>query len=96
MNARDEATAKDMEALRLEMQQLRTDFSAMGKTLRDMAGNVGNDAYARMRDSAEKAKVRAGHAADTMTQSIEERPLTSVVVAFALGLVMGVVFGRQR
>lgn len=96
MNARDEATAKDMEALRLEMQQLRTDFSAMGKTLRDMAGNVGTDAYARMRDGAEKAKVRAEHAADTVTQSIEERPLTSVVVAFALGLVMGVVFGRQR
>lgn len=96
MNARDEATAKDMEALRLEMQQLRTDFSAMGKTLRDMAGTVGTDAYARMRDGAEKAKVRAGQAADTVTQSIEERPLTSVVVAFALGLVMGVVFGRQR
>ena len=96
MNARDEVASKDVEALRQEMAQLRTDFSTMTKTLKDIAGDAGTEAYARMRERAGKARVQAEKAADQVTQSIEERPFTSVLVAFALGLLMGVLVGRQR
>lgn len=87
---------KDVETLRTEMQQLRSDFSAMTKTLKEMANGVGNEAYSRLRENAGKARERAGEAADTVTHSIEERPFTSVLVSFAIGLVLGLLVGRQR
>ncbi len=96
MNVREELPSKDVEALRQEMAKLRTDFSAMTKTLKDIAGEAGSDAYAKMRERADKARIQAEKAADQVTHSIEERPFTSVVLAFALGFLMGVLFGRQR
>ena len=96
MDVRDEVPVKDVEALRLEMQQLRADFSAMSRTLKDIAGDVGSDAYARVRERAGKAKAQAERAAETVTHGIEERPFTSVLVAFAVGVVLGVLFGRPR
>ncbi|MBK8209871.1 MAG: hypothetical protein IPK78_07660 [Rhodospirillales bacterium] len=96
MNARDDMASKDVEALRQEMAQLRNDFSAMTQTLKDIAGDAGSEAYARVRERAGQARVQAEKAADQVTHSIEERPFTSVLVAFALGLLMGVLFGRQR
>jgi ElaB/YqjD/DUF883 family membrane-anchored ribosome-binding protein len=96
MNARDDVTNKDMEALRHEMAQLRNDFSAMTRTLKDLAGDAGSEAYARMQEGAEQARQRAERAANQVSHSIEERPFTSVLVAFAVGLLMGILFGRQR
>jgi ElaB/YqjD/DUF883 family membrane-anchored ribosome-binding protein len=96
MNARDDVASKDVEALRQEIAQLRTDFSALTRTMKDIAGDAGSEAYARVREKAGQARVQAEKAADQVTQSIEERPFTSVLVAFALGLLMGVLFGRQR
>ena len=40
--------------------------------------------------------MQAEHAAETVTHGIEERPFTSVLVAFAVGVVLGVLFGRPR
>ena len=91
-----EVQEQDIDALRLEMQQLRTDFSAMGRTLKDIAGNVSNDAYARFRDNADRARLRAEDAAERVTHNIEERPFASVLVALAMGVVLGLVFSRQR
>ena len=96
MNAHEELGSTDMEALRQELAQLRTDFSVMTKTLKGLAGDARSEAYARVRDGADKARVQAERAADTVSHSIEERPFTSILVAFAVGLLMGVLFGRQR
>lgn len=96
MDGREDLASKDVEALRQEMARLRADFGAMTKTLKDIAGEAGLEAYARVRDRAGKARLQAEKAADQVTQSIEERPFTSVLLAFALGLLMGVLFGRQR
>lgn len=96
MDVHEELTAKDVQALRLELQQLRNDFAAMGRTLSDIAGHFGDDAYQRVRHGAERARAQAEKAAETVTHTIEERPFTSVVTAFVVGLLMGVLFGRQR
>jgi ElaB/YqjD/DUF883 family membrane-anchored ribosome-binding protein len=96
MEVQEQVATTDIEALRLEIQQLRTDFSTMGRTLKDIAGNVSSDAYARFRDNADRAKLRAEQAADTVTHNIEERPLASVLVALAVGVMLGLVFSRQR
>jgi ElaB/YqjD/DUF883 family membrane-anchored ribosome-binding protein len=88
--------AKDTEALRRDLEQLRNDFAAMGRTVKGLAGEVGSETYARVRDRADKARAQAGKAADTVAQTIEDRPLASILVAFAVGLILGILFGRQR
>jgi ElaB/YqjD/DUF883 family membrane-anchored ribosome-binding protein len=87
---------KDTEALRRDLEQLRNDFAAMGKTVRGLAGEVGSETYARVRDRADKARVQAEKAADTVVQTIEDRPLVSIMGAFVVGLILGLLFGRQR
>lgn len=96
MNTREEQREKDIESLRLEMSQLRSDLSAMGRTLKDLASDIGSTAYGRVKESADKAKDQAQRAADTVTQQIGERPLTSVLVSFVVGLLLGVLFSRPR
>lgn len=96
MNAREEATPQDIQALRNELGQLRKDLSAMAGTLKDLAGDLGSDAYDRVRTAAGKVRTRAETAAEDVTDTIEQRPLLSIVTAFVIGLLLGVLFGRQR
>lgn len=96
MNARDDVTAKEFDALRADMQQLRTDFAAANRTLKDLAGALGSDAYEQVREKAGQARERAEEAAETVSRTIEDRPFASVAIAFVVGLVIGLLFGRQR
>jgi ElaB/YqjD/DUF883 family membrane-anchored ribosome-binding protein len=96
MTVRDEVAQKDIDALRAELGQLRKDLSAMAGTLKGIAGDVGADAYQRVRTTAEQARQRAERAAEDVSSTIEERPLMSVVIAFVVGLLLGAVFGRRH
>jgi ElaB/YqjD/DUF883 family membrane-anchored ribosome-binding protein len=40
--------------------------------------------------------LQAEKAADTVAHTIEDRPLASILAAFVVGLILGVLFGRQR
>jgi len=88
--------AKDTEALRRDLEQLRNDFAAMGRTAKGLAGEVGSETYARVKDRADKARVQAEKAADTVAHTIEDRPLASILAAFVVGLILGMLFGRRR
>lgn len=96
MTVRDEATQKDIEALHAELGQLRKDMASMAGTLRDMASDFGASAYQRVRASASEARHRAERAAEEVSSTIEERPLTSLLVAFVVGLLLGTLFGRRH
>ncbi len=96
MGACENLETRDMDVLRQELAQLRTDFSAITRTLKNMAGEAKTEACAKVRDGADKARVQAGRAADQVSASIEERPFTSMLVTLAAGMLMGVLFGRAR
>lgn len=96
MNVKEEATSQDVQALRDELGQLRKDLSAMAGTLKGMAGDLGADTLDRVRETASKVRARAESAAGDVTDTIEQRPLLSIVTAFVIGLLLGVLFGRQR
>ena len=51
MSAREEQKEKDTESLRVEIAQLRSDLSAMGRTIKDRASDVGSTAYERVKES---------------------------------------------
>ena len=103
MSAREEQKENDIESLRVEIAQLRSDLSAMGRTIKDRASDVGSTAYERVKESTGKAKDQAQRAAASVSHQIEERPLISVLVSFVIGLLLGVIglllgvlFSRQR
>jgi ElaB/YqjD/DUF883 family membrane-anchored ribosome-binding protein len=96
MNAREEAWQKDIEAARSDLAQLRTDLSAMGKTVKDIVGEPGPEALDRAREAARKAREQAERAAETATHAIGERPFLSIAGTFIIGLLLGVLLGRQR
>lgn len=97
MNELDElASNKNVDALRSDLEQLRTDFATMGRTVKDLATEVGSETYARVRDRGDQARAQAKKAAGVVAETIEERPLVSVLSVFVLGMLIGFLFGRQR
>ncbi len=83
------------ETLRKELDQLRSDIAALTHTLKDIATDQGSAAYGKVRRSAQSAKDEAVHAAGAVGHEISERPFTSVLSAFSVGLLMGMLFGRR-
>ncbi len=79
---------KDTEALRNEIAQLQSDFSAISKTVQNIAARTGTDAYQKTRDYAKRA-------GDSIEAQVEERPFTSLLVSFAIGLIVGLLFQRR-
>jgi ElaB/YqjD/DUF883 family membrane-anchored ribosome-binding protein len=83
------------ETLRKELDQLRSDITALTRTLKDIAADQGGAAYEKMRRSAQGAKEEAVHAAGAVGHEIGERPFTSMLGAFSVGLLIGILFSRR-
>lgn len=47
-----------------------------------------------MRDTTSKARERTKDTMQIVGHKIEERPFTSLIITFVVGLVLGVLFGR--
>jgi len=89
------AAEADYEALRKELDQLRADIAALTNTLKDVAADQGGAAYEKVRQSAHRAQEQAAHTVEAVGHEIGERPFTSVLSAFILGLLIGVLSGRR-
>ena len=89
------ATDSDIQALQADLKQLRTDFASPTETLRDLVRNSGAEAAAKARDTGERVWNEAKRHVNTVRQEIEEKPLTSAVAAFGIGVVLGLLFSRR-
>jgi ElaB/YqjD/DUF883 family membrane-anchored ribosome-binding protein len=90
-----DADTVSSETLREEINQLRADMAAIAGTLRDMGAEGGSKVYERVRESAERAKGEAEHAAADVGRQIKEKPLTAVLIAFIVGAILGALIGRR-
>jgi len=90
-----ESDADTTETLREEISQLRADMAAIAGTLKNMGAEGGSKVYERLRESAERTKGEAEHAAATAGRRIEENPFTAMVTAFILGAILGALIGRR-
>jgi len=88
-------TDADIEKLRSEIRQLRSDIGQIGETLKAIVADQSGAAYERVRQSTEKAQKKAADAMDSVAHEIEERPFTSTLSAFGVGLVLGMLFSRK-
>jgi ElaB/YqjD/DUF883 family membrane-anchored ribosome-binding protein len=96
MNAGDEAMQKEMDSLRSDLAQLRGDMSDLMKSVNGLASSVGADVSAKLREKTGHARARAEQAAQTVVHEIEERPLVSVLGAFIVGLILGLLLTLRR
>jgi len=85
----------DFETLHKELDQLRADVAALMNTLKGIAADETGSAYESVRRSAQKAQEQAAQTAGTVGQEIGERPFTSVLSAFSIGLLIGMLLSRR-
>lgn len=95
MDVRGDTSAKSMETLQAELSQMRSDFAALTGTLKALAGDLGSDAFTRVRRASTRVEEGAEHTAEAVADAIGQRPLVSLVVAFVVGLLMGLLVGRK-
>ncbi len=96
------ASPKDMDTIAKDLAALRRDFAALIADLRDgplsnakaaaqeAAGQLGGKAA----DLYGQASERAGKGADVIVREIEERPLTTLLLAFSVGFIASRLLSR--
>ncbi|HLQ86489.1 MAG TPA: hypothetical protein VK110_10090 [Salinisphaeraceae bacterium] len=77
------ANTPETDALRKDVEQLRKDISALSDTIKQRS----NEQLHAGLDSA-RSQVK------DWTGEIESRPITSIVTAFGIGLLLGKIFSR--
>jgi len=85
----------DLETLRREMGQMRTDFAKLSETLQNVVRHGGAEALDKLRHSTDRVKDEIKRGSEGLTHEIEERPVTAALVAFLGGVVLGALFGRR-
>ena len=88
--------AENTQDLREEVAQLRADVASLTDTLRGMARESGDAVRDRARDGVERLESQSREQAERAGQAIEERPFTSVVSAFGIGIILGILMDRRR
>lgn len=80
---------EDLENLKRDIQQLRSDVASMAKSLKSLTAATGEEAYQRAEALGQAARRRAAAMEEQLGQEINERPLTSVLAAFGIGFLIG-------
>lgn len=90
---------KDVEALRADLDALRGDLAQILGTLKVKAGNRAESEIDAIRKRIERlatdVQSSGREAARVVEEQIEERPLASLAMAFAIGLMLGRLFDRR-
>lgn len=89
----------DLNKVKEDVASLRESLNDLSKQSAETARAQAESLHLRARENAERlaseasAKFREGTAA--VTHEVEERPLTSVLIAFGVGLIVGKLFHRR-
>ncbi len=95
----------DLDGLKSEIEQLRSDLGSLFEAVLKEGKEKADDADTTLReelqerldalrDSIAHAKERGEHAVETAQQTIEERPIISVLVAFGIGVLTAKLISR--
>jgi ElaB/YqjD/DUF883 family membrane-anchored ribosome-binding protein len=96
----NEELNKELNQVKSDIAELREDMAELLRTMKDAGMAQGQEAYdrayERARQAGESVKDKANEAYASLGKEVEERPLTSVLTAFATGLVVGIVMDRRH
>lgn len=101
-----DAVRNDTDALRDDLTALRSDIASLAATVKELmkskarhAGAAASENIDDLRDrveqAAEQVRERGRAASESLKHQVEERPLTSLLVAFAVGLVISRLLDRR-
>jgi ElaB/YqjD/DUF883 family membrane-anchored ribosome-binding protein len=88
-------TENNVEALAGEFKQLRTEFTRIASLLEQTARAAGAEAATRARAAGDRVWAETQSSADHVAEKIKEQPLASAGVAFGIGVLLGLIFGRR-
>ncbi len=86
---------EDVKKLSDDVGELKAGFSRIAETLADLVRQRGQEAKARIESTAEDTWTEAKQQLEGVKQKIHEDPVTAVVAAFGVGLLVGILFGRR-
>lgn len=91
------ATTEDItKDLRQDLATLKADMGNLMAAMKDLGVEHGRTAYARAREVGERARGHAQAAQESVEHYVEERPLTSLLVAFGTGFAIGTLLASRR
>lgn len=80
--------------LKADLESLKADVAALTGDLKKLVAREGGKAYEKVKDVAGDAKEAVSEGADRVGAVVSERPLTSLVVAFLGGILLGKLTSR--
>lgn len=82
--------AEDIRGLNAEVRQLRAELSRISETVKDFTQQTGASAVQKGKQMANDLQDQVRHQAQTVVDTIEERPIVSSAVAFGIGFAVGI------
>jgi ElaB/YqjD/DUF883 family membrane-anchored ribosome-binding protein len=86
---------EDVKKLSDDVGELKAGFSRIAETLADLVRQRGQEAASRFENAAEDTWAEAKEKLQGVKQKIHEEPVTAVIAAFGIGLLLGLLFGRR-
>lgn len=87
-------TKSETEALRADIDALRDDLKNLVSDVRSSGDKHAQESLDQIRELYEDVRKQADEHRKNFSAEIEARPLTSVLAAFGIGLLLGKIFGR--
>ncbi|GIL39763.1 DUF883 family protein [Roseiterribacter gracilis] len=88
----------EFDTVRDDLTKLSDDIANLAASLKEGATDAAREQLAAARDRFERltdeARTRGEEHLENLAATIEERPLTSVLIAFGVGIVLGRLFDR--
>jgi ElaB/YqjD/DUF883 family membrane-anchored ribosome-binding protein len=88
----------EFDVIKDDLVKLREDIAKLTASFKDVTSETVRDRVGALRgridEIAGDARAQGRHAMDELADHIEERPLTSVLIAFGVGVLLGRLFDR--
>jgi ElaB/YqjD/DUF883 family membrane-anchored ribosome-binding protein len=91
----DNGAISDVDDLRSNFNQLRTDFSNLTKTVSDISERRAAAGAEKLRSFAAEANSLKDAGLESATRHVVEHPVSSLLVAFSAGLLLGKLADRR-
>ena len=88
--------SKEMDQLRKEFSTIRHELGTLMASAKDQAGKQGEKVVDLAQNTEKAVRNQTKAAGESVGRTIEERPLTSALVAFGSGCVIGMLLSNKR
>ncbi|GKS68002.1 membrane-anchored ribosome-binding protein, inhibits growth in stationary phase, ElaB/YqjD/DUF883 family [Nitrosomonas sp. PY1] len=88
--------SKEMDQMKKDFANLRNDIGSILTSVKDLAEKQGQNVADLAHDAEKTVKKQAREVGVNMEKYIEERPLTSALVAFGGGFIIGMLLSNRR